>query len=79
MSEEGTQSADGYLGREHVFTRENVRAAVEIADRAYVLENGRVTLSGSGASGTVTLIIPFDVELVSNCNAGDEVELCDCS
>jgi branched-chain amino acid transport system ATP-binding protein len=32
-----------------LLVEQNVRAAVEIADRAYVLESGRVALSGSGA------------------------------
>jgi branched-chain amino acid transport system ATP-binding protein len=32
-----------------MLVEQNVAASLRLADRAYVLENGRVTLAGSGA------------------------------
>ncbi len=36
-------------GHTIVLVEQNVAASLKLADRAYVLENGRVTLSGTGA------------------------------
>jgi branched-chain amino acid transport system ATP-binding protein len=46
-------AAIGDLNREGltcVLVEQNVAVSLKLASRAYVLENGRVTLSGSGAA-----------------------------